>query len=146
MLQLHNESYSIINGLSAQRRQVVVPHSSLKGKDFISSIGQLIICLYIIFIHVHCLLFWLFSFYVFWGENGLLSFFFFFLKKIQHFVKIFKLIREMPMFWNLIFGQSSYNKLKIKKKKKNSRALLWCFKDLIVAFWNSSSMNSSSMQ
>ena len=58
-----------------------------------------------------------YSHFMFFGEIlGFCPFFFF--KKIQHFVKIFKLIREMSMFWNLIFGQSSYNKLKIKKKKK----------------------------
>ena len=50
---------------------------------------------------------------------------------ISHFVPFSKLNRGMSLFCNLIFGQSSYNKLKIKKKKN-------C--------WNLSSMNSSSMQ
>ena len=35
-------------------------------------------------------------------------------KKIQHFAQFFKLIREMSLFWNLIFSKSSYK----KKKKK----------------------------
>ena len=39
-------------------------------------------------------------------------------KKIQHFAQFPKLIREMPLFLNSIFGQSSYNKLNLKKKKK----------------------------
>ena len=36
-------------------------------------------------------------------------------KKIYHFAQFFKLIKEMLLFWNSIFGQSSYNKLKKKK-------------------------------
>ena len=31
-------------------------------------------------------------------------------KKIQHFAKFSKLIREMPLFWNSIFSKSSYKK------------------------------------
>ena len=38
----------------------------------------------------------------------------FFKKKIQHFALFPKLIREMSLFWNSIFGQLSYKKLKIK--------------------------------
>ena len=42
----------------------------------------------------------------------------FFVQKNQCFTYFFKLIREIPLFWNSICGQLSYNKLKIKKKKK----------------------------
>ena len=59
---------------------------------------------------------------------------FFFLKKkssiLPHFAK---LIREISLFWNSIFGQSSYNKLKI--------LIL-----ILIFFWNSSLWNSSSIQ
>ena len=41
-----------------------------------------------------------------------------FMQKNQCFVSFPKLIREIPLSWNSIFEQSSYNKLKIKKKKK----------------------------
>ena len=39
-------------------------------------------------------------------------------KKISILPPFPKLIREMPLFWNSIFGQSSYSKLKIILKKK----------------------------
>ena len=41
----------------------------------------------------------------------------FFAQIIQHFFPFPKLIKKIPFFCNSIFGQSSYNKLKIKKKK-----------------------------
>ena len=41
-----------------------------------------------------------------------------FVQKNQRSAPFSKLIRKMPLFWNAIFGQSSYSKLKIKKKKK----------------------------
>ena len=66
-------------------------------------------------------------------------------KKNLAFYSFPKLIREIPLFWNSIFGQSSYNKLKIKKKKKIIepysgvlRSLIGTFLDPIAAFCNSS--------
>ena len=59
-----------------------------------------------------------------------------FKKKIQHFAQFLKLIKKMSMFWNSIFGQSSYNKLKIKKlKKKFLEPYSGILRSLIVAFW-----------
>ena len=65
----------------------------------------------------------------FWCKRGLN--FAHFAQKIQHFAQFSKLIREMPLFWNLIFSKSSFNvtigSLKryyrywaIKKKKKKT--------------------------
>ena len=56
---------------------------------------------------------------------------FFLKKKIYHFAQFFKLIKEMLLFWNSIFGQSSYNKL---KKKKNLEPYSGVLKNLIVTF------------
>ena len=54
-------------------------------------------------------------------------------KKIQHFAQFLKLIREMPLFLNSIFGQLSYNKLNLKKKK-NLEPYSRVLRSPIVAF------------
>ena len=41
-----------------------------------------------------------------------------FTQTFQNFANFPKLIREMPLFWNSIFGQSSYSEPKNLKKKK----------------------------
>ena len=73
-----------------------------------------------------------------------------FAKTCQQNAPYLKLISEMLLFWNSIFGQSSYSKWKIFKNKINSRTQVPCkaldFHELKYHVKYSSSWNSSSLK